>query len=105
MSGSAVRLRAADISEDEKKAAASVMGSIRTEKKASSSRGNLAKRPPEKMGGLTPKPLLSLACSCGVGDTLEGHKWSCPRGQAIKRRIKEGRDILTGALPTAMVSK
>ena len=98
MGDSAARLRALGISDDEKKAAAAIMGSIRTEKKATSSRGNLAKRPPEKRGGLTPRPLLSLACSCGAGEALEGHKWDCPRGQAIKRRIKEGRDVLTGAL-------
>ncbi len=96
MGDSAVRLRASNISDAEKRAAASVMGSIRTERKSSSSRDNLAKRPPEKLGGLTPKPLYSLTCSCGAGEALEGHKWSCPRGQAIKRRQKEGRDLLTG---------
>lgn len=96
MENATLRLRAADVSAEEKKAAAALMGSIRTPKKANSSRGNLAKRPPEKLGGLKPTPLSVLSCTCAAGEALEGHKWSCPRGQAIKRRIKEGRDVQTG---------
>ena len=96
METATVGLHASSISNEEKKAAASLMGSIKTPKKASASRGNLAKRPPEKMGGLKPTPLSALACTCGAGEALEGHRWDCPRGQAIKRRIKEGRDVQTG---------
>jgi hypothetical protein len=97
-----------DASEDARREAARLMGSIKTEKKAAAARANgfkpghpsYVKNPGAKM-----KPLYSLVCNCGAGDTPEvshegsaGHKWSCPRAQAIKRRIKEGRDILTGEL-------
>jgi hypothetical protein len=91
------RLRAGDLSIEEKKAAAALLGSIRSDKKSMASRQNLANRPPEKRGGLTPKPLSEIACKCSAGDGIDGHRWDCPRGQAIKRRIKENRDIQTGA--------
>jgi hypothetical protein len=91
------RLRAGDLSKEQKKAAAALLGSIRSDKKSKASRINLANRPPEKRGGLTPKLLGDISCSCSAGDALDGHRWDCPRGQAIKRRIKENRDIQTGA--------
>jgi hypothetical protein len=78
----------------QKLAAAVALGSIRTEAKALASRENGKKAAPGP--GLSPKPLLSISCTCVAGKALEGHKWDCPRGQAIKRRLKEGRDILTG---------
>lgn len=44
--------------------------------------------------------MTELSCNCTGGDSLEesAHKWRCPRGQAIRRRISEGRDVLTGEL-------
>ena len=81
---------------EKKLAAAVALGSIRTERKAAASRENGKRASPGP--GSPPKPLLSIRCTCSAGEALEAHKWDCPRGQAIKRRIKEGRDILTGAL-------
>ena len=88
-----------DTTEDARKEAARLMGSIKTEKKAAAARANgfkpghpsFVKNPGAKL-----KALYSLPCTCTAGDTTEGHKWDCPRGQAIKRRLKEGRDVLTG---------
>lgn len=77
-----------------RKAAAALMGSARTEKKAVASRANGRLAPPGP--GKPPVPLFSFSCPCEVGDALEGHRWNCPRGQAIKRRIAQGRDVLTG---------
>jgi hypothetical protein len=77
-----------------KLAAAVALGAIRTEAKAAASRVNGKHAAPGP--GLKPTLLSALACTCVAGDALEGHKWDCPRGQAIKRRIKEGRDIQTG---------
>ena len=85
---------AGNLTAAEKRSAAAALGSIRSEKKAASSAKNGALAPPGP--GRAPAALFSLACSCGAGDTTEGHKTSCPRGQAVKRREKEGRDVLTG---------
>lgn len=85
---------AGNLTDDQKRKAAAALGSIRSEKKAASSAKNGALAPPGP--GRSPAPLFSLACSCGAGDVTEGHKTSCPRGQAVKRRQREGRDLLTG---------
>jgi hypothetical protein len=80
-------------------------GEVRTDKKAQAARANGAMgRGPKNPRG--PVPLSEIECCikvgkaagspCLGGDSLEGHHWSCPRGQAIKRRAQEGRDILTG---------
>ncbi len=84
--------------------AAAALGKISTEKKAAAARRNGALAPPGP--GLAPVPLADIECRvkagksagspCPGGDSLTAHHWSCPRGQAIKRRQKEGRDPLTG---------
>lgn len=86
--------------EEARREAARLMGSVRTEKKAASSRANGFKpgHEPYRAGGRKLQHLYALPCSCGAGDTIEGHKWDCARMKAIKRRVKEGRDILTGEL-------
>lgn len=76
------------VSEADRKAAAALMGSVSTERKAAAARANGAKSKPGP--GQPPKSLEELACTCGAGMALEGHKWDCPRGQAIKRRAKAG---------------
>ena len=92
--------------EEARKEAARLMGSIKTEKKAAAARANGFKpgHAGHHGGGRKVKALTELVCSCGAGDTTEGHKWDCPRGQAIKRRIKEGRDVLTGLLLSESVN-
>jgi hypothetical protein len=62
--------------------AARALGCIRTEKKARSSREN------GKKGGGQIKPLETIACNCG-GEGLE-HRSMCPRGRAIRYRLKKG---------------
>lgn len=83
---------------EKKLAAAVALGAIKTEKKAAASARNGFKPGNKfaKNGGRPMQHLYELECSCGAGDSTEGHSWSCPRAQAIKRRIKQGRDILTG---------
>lgn len=92
--------------EDVRKEAARLMGSIKTEKKAAAARANGFKpgHPGHQGGGRKVKPLTELVCSCDAGEATEGHRWDCPRGQAIKRRIKEGRDVLTGELLSSVPS-
>jgi hypothetical protein len=91
-----------EISPEERRAAAAAMGSITTPKKAEASARNGFK-PGNKLarnGGRHHKAITELDCNCTGGDSLEenAHKWRCPRGQAIRRRISEGRDVLTGVL-------
>ena len=65
--------------------AARQLGSIRTERKAASSREN------GKLGGRprgTVKPLAEIECNCG-GEGLN-HKAGCPRGRAIRYRQAKG---------------
>jgi hypothetical protein len=64
------------------------MGSARTPAKADASRRN-GLLGAEK-GGRPIKPLSAIACTCEAGEALSGHRWNCPRGQAIKRRQKAG---------------
>lgn len=61
------------------------IGSKKTASKAESSRRN------GELGGREPLPLADIPCACGAGDALTGHRWDCPRGQAIKRRQKTGK--------------
>ena len=86
------------VTDEERSAAARAMGSARTPAKAAAARANGFK-PGNKLtknGGRKPLPLHAIACSCPAGEALEGHRWDCPRGQAIKRRQGEGVDLTTG---------
>lgn len=87
-------LRGGD-TDEARRAAAALLGSIKTEAKATSSRENGKKAPPGP--GRSPVALAEIRCTCDAGEALEGHRWNCPRGQAIKRRQAQGRDVLTGA--------
>lgn len=58
--------------------AAKALGSIKTEKKATSSREN------GKKGGRPFKNLEEIPCTCG-GEGLD-HKSTCPRGRTIRQR-------------------
>lgn len=87
-------LRGGD-TDDARRKAAALLGSIKTEAKAASSRENGKKAPPGP--GRNPVPLAEIRCTCDAGEALGGHRWNCPRGQAIKRRQAQGRDVLTGA--------
>jgi hypothetical protein len=82
-------------SREEASRAASMLGSITTEKKAGTSRANLEKANAAlaARGGArkTPRPIESFECTCGRGDTLEGHPTTCPRGLVIYRRKKQGK--------------
>lgn len=91
-------LASKEATEEARREAARLMGSIKTEKKARASRANGFKPGNPGSPGRARKRLTEIPCSCGAGEALEGHKWDCMRGQAIKRRTKQGRDLLTGEL-------
>jgi hypothetical protein len=83
--------RAKEYTDEERRAAARVLGSISTPKKRAHIeriRQNAAEV--GKLGGRPLKALSEIPCNCGAGDALDGHRWNCPRGQAIKRRQKAG---------------
>lgn len=83
--------RAKDSTEEERREAARLLGSIITPKKRAhieKLRQNAAEN--GKLGGRPLMPLSEIPCNCEAGDSLEGHRWNCPRGQAIKRRQKAG---------------
>lgn len=61
--------------------AARILGSIRTPKKAASSKENGVK------GGRPKKAIDELPCTCGRQGT--DHTAVCPRGRALRRRQKE----------------
>jgi hypothetical protein len=86
--GGGVGLRKKAISDEERREAARLMGSLTSDRKARSSAENGKLAPPGP--GRSPKPLEEYPCTCAVGDSLDGHRWNCPRGQAIKRRRKAG---------------
>lgn len=92
-----------DTTEEARREAARAMGSARTPAKTEAARRNGFKpgNQAAKNGGRKPKPLGEISCKCGVGEALEGHKWDCPKGQAIKRRQAEGLDLVTGAKVSA----
>jgi hypothetical protein len=84
-----VKLRAKDT--ETASEAGRLLGSITTPKKREASRQNiLAAKARGKVGGRPTKPLTEIPCRCEAGEALEGHRWDCPRGQAIKRRRKAG---------------
>jgi hypothetical protein len=81
---------------EEARRAAAVLGSSRSEKKQEAARENLlkARRTFAERGqapGREPRPIESFECTCGRGDTLEGHPTTCPRGLTIYRRRKQGK--------------
>jgi hypothetical protein len=75
-----------EFSAEQRREFARMLGSIRTEKKARSSREN------GKKGGRRIKPLETISCTCG-GDSLE-HRSTCPRGRVIRYRRKKGLPLL-----------
>ena len=71
-----------------------MLGSIKTPKKTESSRRNVKiALQHARNQGRKPWPLSRYECTCGKGEALEGHAWDCPRGQAIKRRLKKGQPL------------
>lgn len=68
------------LSAEQRQEYARMLGSIKTEKKAASSREN------GKKGGAVMKRLEDIPCTCGGVE----HKSTCRRGQAIKYRTKKG---------------
>ncbi len=74
---------------EERRKAAAAMGSARTEAKAAASRRNGLKN--ALKAGRPVKPLSEIRCTCDAGESMTGHRWNCPRGQAIKRRQKAGK--------------
>jgi len=85
----AARLRGTD--PETASAAGRALGSIKTPKKAEASRRNGLMA--NGAGGRPLKSLGEIACTCGAGDALEGHKTYCLRGQAIRRRHKAGQPL------------
>ena len=74
---------------EEASKAGQILGSRRTLKKEASSRRNiLAAKAKGLVGGRPKKALSEFVCICAAPDALEGHRWDCLRGQAIKRRRK-----------------
>ena len=90
------RLAAKVVGDEERRAAAALMGSARTEAKRAAAVENLARRAPDQLGGRAPVPLFEIRCTCGSGDVVDGHHWKCPRAHAVKRRQAAGLDVLTG---------
>ena len=75
-------------SPEARREAARLMGSARTEAKREAAKRN---GPINGLKGGRPlKRLEEIECRCEAGDALDGHRWDCPRGQAIKRRQKAG---------------
>jgi hypothetical protein len=51
---------------------------------------------PEAVGWRGGRPrmrLAEVACTCGVGDSLEGHKWTCPKGRLISQRRRNNTPL------------
>lgn len=70
-----------------RKEAGRLGGSVRSESKARQARIN------GSLGGMKPKPLSEIPCNCGAQDLLTGHKSTCLRGRAIKRRLAKGQPL------------
>jgi len=105
--------------EQTRRAVAQALGSVRSERKGVAARENgkqggrpkgmavgeeSRKRQSEAMrrvwlerkmrgdgsgGGRTFRALSETPCTCGRADSLN-HRWDCPRGRTIKRRLKAG---------------
>jgi len=87
--GGAPALASKDASAEQRREAARLMGRAVTPAKIAANRIN---GPINGLkGGRPVLPLSQIACTCGAGEGLEGHKSYCPRGQAIARRRKSGK--------------
>ena len=60
--------------------AARALRAIPSDKRSEKSREN------GKKGRRPFLPISAIACTCGAGDAIEGHKSTCNRGKALKRR-------------------
>lgn len=76
-----------DASAEARREAARIMGQSRSEAKLAALRRNAPIN--GLKGGRPRKDISEIPCKCCAGDATEGHKWDCPRGQALKRRAKE----------------
>lgn len=92
----AATLRRKDTPQDVRREAARLLGGISTPRKAAASRANGFKPGAAPGPGRAPLGLLDISCTCDAGTALEGHRWNCPRGQAVKRRRAQGKDPMTG---------
>lgn len=55
-------------------------GSVKSDSKTRTAREN------GRLGGRPQKPLIDIECTCGASLFMAGHKSTCLRGRAIKRR-------------------
>ena len=62
-------------------------GMVRSDAKARQSRLNGLR------GGKKLKALAEIECNCGANELTSGHKATCLRGRAIKRRIAKGQPL------------
>lgn len=75
-----------ELTEEEKKTlqeAGRILRRMNTDKQRQASASN------GKKGGRPQKPLSEIPCNCGRGED-EQHPTSCPRGLAVRRRMKAG---------------
>jgi len=63
-------------------------GSVKSERKSAASREN------GKLGGKKLSPLSEIPCNCGAPELTSGHKSTCARGRAIKRRLAKGQPLI-----------
>lgn len=74
-------------------AAAAAMGRVRSERKTASSRANAQRPRPNRQG----KPLQDIPCNCNApanSISPQDHKSLCPRGRAIRYRIKNNKPLV-----------
>ena len=63
------------------------LGSRRSPRKTAAARTNAAKARAGR-GAEVSKPLLELPCTCSAEPSSRDHAARCPRGRAIRRRVK-----------------
>lgn len=69
-------------------AAGRLGGQVRSEAKARQARLNGLR------GGMKLRPLAEIPCNCGATEVTTGHKSTCLRGRAIKRRLARGQPLV-----------